>query len=131
MFILRNKYLISAAVTGILLLYFFLDARKLPFPQCPFYMVFDLYCPGCGSQRAMSALLHGDIISSLHNNVLLVIFLPMLFYSGIVSFISKGKKTIAFWYDPLFVKMVMLVVLSFWLLRNLPVYPFSTLAPLT
>ena len=41
-------------------------------PKCMFYQTTGLYCPGCGATRALSALLHGDLKSSLHNNVLLI-----------------------------------------------------------
>jgi hypothetical protein len=38
--------------------------QKLLLP-CPVHFFTGLYCPGCGGTRAIRALLHGDVISSL------------------------------------------------------------------
>src|SRR3954466_12613514 len=122
--ILRTKRLaIITAVVFIPLLYFFADARINAFPKCPFYSIVHLYCPGCGSQRALSALLHGDIFEAIHDNILLILFLPLLLYSAYVQLRYAGGKKMRLWYDPLFVKIVLVTVLSFWVLRNLPFFP--------
>ncbi len=123
------KLIGSAAVIGILLLYFFLDARKYPFPRCPFFTITHFYCPGCGSQRALSSLLHGQVIEAFRYNSLLVVFIPFLLYSGFVQLRYSGKQTVLLFYKPFFVHIVLAVVLLFWMLRNLPFYPFSILAP--
>lgn len=48
------------------------------YPTCPFYAVTDLYCPGCGSLRAMHALTRGDIATAIDRNILTVAALPLL-----------------------------------------------------
>ena len=124
------KLIIGTVVAGMLLLYFFFDARQYPFPRCPFYVVTNFYCPGCGSQRALSSLLHGEIAQALHNNCLLVFFIPFLLYSAFVQLRSGGNKPVLLFYNPLFVRIVLIFVISFWMLRNLPFYPFSILVPI-
>ncbi|MEU4315463.1 DUF2752 domain-containing protein [Nocardia sp. NPDC024068] len=42
---------------------------------CPVYALFGVYCPGCGGMRAVHNLTDGNIIDSLHSNLLA---LPML-----------------------------------------------------
>ncbi|MEO6943024.1 MAG: DUF2752 domain-containing protein [Terrimesophilobacter sp.] len=42
------------------------------FPQCPILHYFGIQCPGCGGTRAMYSLLHGDIITSITMNPLVV-----------------------------------------------------------
>jgi hypothetical protein len=127
---LQNKYLAGAAVAAVLLLYFFLDVRSVFFPKCPFYLLSHLYCPGCGSQRSLSALLHGNIIAALHNNFMLIVFLPLLLWSVILHFSFSDRRKVFLFYHPLFGKMVVILVISFWILRNIPIYPFNLLAPL-
>ena len=51
-------------------------------PKCPvkFFTGFD--CPGCGSQRAIHALLHGDLAGAFGYNAILFLFIPLLALTG-------------------------------------------------
>lgn len=124
-----KKLLLGVAILISGLLYFFFDARQGGFPPCPFYFLTGWFCPGCGSQRALSALLHGSIFEALHYNVIMILFLPLLLYSAIISFVNAGVQKMRLWYNPLFVKIVLIMVVCFWIFRNIPLYPFSVLAP--
>lgn len=124
---------VSTTVSLLALLYFFMDAR-IPgfFPSCPFHSLTGLFCPGCGSQRAISALLHADLIQAVHYNVLLVLTLPLVIYSAFVFVFNtfrKNKIVPLLFYSPFFTKVLLIVVVCFGVLRNLPYYPFTFLAP--
>lgn len=125
--------IIAATVPVLVLLYFFADARYSGFfPRCPFFTLTGLLCPGCGSQRAVSSLLHGQIMQAINYNVLLVASLPLLFYSlliGLLNVFRSKQLTQKIFYSPVFVKIVLAVVVLFGVLRNIPVYPFTMLAP--
>lgn len=41
-------------------------------PKCPFKMITGLSCPGCGIQRAIHALLHGEIKEAIQYNYYLL-----------------------------------------------------------
>jgi len=125
-----KKILLVVTIVGLLLVYFFIDARKGGFPECPFHLLTGWFCPGCGSQRALSSLLHGNILAAMHNNILMVAFLPLLLYSAFVNLRYAGTRKMKLWYDPLFVKIVLVSVVCFWIFRNIPLHPFSILAPL-
>ena len=130
---IRKLILIITTVSFGALLYFIIDARYTSiFPHCPFNTITGYYCPGCGSQRAISALLHGDVMQALHFNLLLVLSLPMVGYSAFIhtyNTFAKLQLQQSLFYSPLFVKFVFLVVLLFWIVRNISMYPFSLLAP--
>ena len=89
-------------------------------PKCMFHQLTGLYCPGCGATRALSAMLHGDVKASLHNNLLLFPLLALIAFMIIKPGISL-KRPVAF--------TIIAVVLLFTILRNIPVAPFTYLAP--
>ena len=128
----KNIILVSIVAIAASLLYFYYNpVYSNFFPRCVFHSVTNLDCPGCGSQRALHALLNGHILEAADFNLLTVLFLPLLAYSAIVAianaFFNQSWSQKIF-YPPLFTKIVLVVVLLFWILRNIPVSPFSWLS---
>ena len=89
-------------------------------PKCMVYQWTGLYCPGCGCTRALSTLLHGDLKASLHNNLLLI---PGSLTAAIL--IVKPGISLR---RPVAVAIVVVIV-AFTVLRNIPCAPFTLLAP--
>lgn len=98
-------------------------------PPCSFHALTGLYCPGCGSTRALHALLHGDVTQAMAMNPLLVIALPLLalMACNAAGWLPQGserfRRSIG---NP---KLWLAVLLGYWILRNLPWWPFAWLAP--
>lgn len=46
------------------------------YPECPIYRYLHMECPGCGTTRAIAALLHGHFTEALRLNALTTILLP-------------------------------------------------------
>ena len=98
--------------------------------QCWFYQLTGLYCPGCGSGRAVHALLQGQLRRAFGYNVLL--FLLGVPCAAVVGheylrlvFPRLGLKPVMF---PRALELVCLaLVLGFWIARNIPALAF--LAP--
>lgn len=113
--------------------YFFTDARySAVFPKCPFFGLTGYLCPGCGAQRGISSLLHGNVIQAMHDNLLLVAGLPVVISVSVVNVLNfrEAQKFIQrLIISTSFVQMAFGVVMLFWFLRNIPVYPFTLLAP--
>lgn len=60
------------------LFYYFVDpSAHMWVPKCPFLLLTGLKCPGCGSQRAIHACLHGQWHEIWHYNAL---FIPAIIY---------------------------------------------------
>jgi hypothetical protein len=122
---------ILAAPVAILMLYFQNPQKSAFFPPCPFHFFTGLYCPGCGSLRATHQLLHGNITAALSYNVMLVIFIPFLitWLVNEIFYLVTGKKLINYFLSPVFIWGIFFLITSFAILRNLPFYPFTILAP--
>ncbi|OCX50760.1 hypothetical protein BEL04_18680 [Mucilaginibacter sp. PPCGB 2223] len=100
------------------------------FPKCPFYTITGFDCPGCGSQRAIYCLLHGQLVQAVRFNLLLVLSLPFLlvhFGHKAASVILKKDIRWRLLYRPLTPVVIFTVVLVFWIMRNVPAYPFILL----
>jgi hypothetical protein len=57
------------------------DPNRGGFPVCPLHAATGLNCPGCGTQRALHALLHGHVGVALHDNAFAILALPVLVYA--------------------------------------------------
>lgn len=64
-----------AALAAAVLLRFPPD-RYTFYPQCPIYRYLHLLCPGCGTTRALAALLHGNLGEALRLNALTTLLMP-------------------------------------------------------
>lgn len=71
----------AAAVIGAF--YFVFDPEQFRWmPQCMFLRLTGYQCPGCGSQRMLHALLHGDLAAAWHANAYLLAMLPVIIFMG-------------------------------------------------
>jgi hypothetical protein len=56
------------------------------YPQCPIYRYLHLQCPGCGSTRAVAALLHGHIAEAMRLNALTTVLAPFAAIYAVVCY---------------------------------------------
>jgi hypothetical protein len=128
---LRASTLVVMAAGGLSFLYLFDPGTSDLYPPCPLLMLTDCYCPGCGSLRALHQLTRGHLIAALGLNPLMMLLLPFVAYflvsRAILAVTGRPLRTIFF--RPLFIWMLLGLTLAYWLLRNIPTYPFSLLAP--
>ena len=96
---------------------------------CPFYKLTGLYCPGCGSGRAVAAILRGELWIAFRQN-------PMLFILGFPSIAVLIWEYIRIVFDVRKMKpvtppqwliySVLVLLVGFWILRNIPWFSFLT-----
>ena len=118
--------------TGLAILFFVLNPTEHEiFPRCVFNSVTGYYCPGCGSQRAIHSLLHLNFAGVVGNNFLFLPAVLLLIYHYSFVFLNKkfSWKLPNIFYFKSTPWIILAIIILFWILRNLPVYPFNILAP--
>jgi len=130
---MKIKYILFFIIgIALVTIYVSVNPSEVDFlPKCPFYFFTSLYCPGCGSQRATHQLLNFNFLGVFQQNVLYVIGLFIIGYQLIVLAINTFLKKNIYNYlnhpkTPIF---LLVFIVSFWILRNIPSYPFNLLAP--
>ncbi|MDT5176484.1 MAG: hypothetical protein QOJ95_682 [Mycobacterium sp.] len=100
-----------------------------PLPVCPTKALLGIDCPGCGSLRMISCLLHGDLLGALRYNALgLVSVLFLLWAFGAWTYGRIVGRRIVSWQHHRWAAVAALVLVSAWfVVRNLPIAPFASL----
>jgi hypothetical protein len=126
----------AATITGIaawLLVVGLSDPAAYPgWYRCPLDAATGLLCPGCGSTRATHALLNAQPLMSLRNNPLVILLglpaLAVLLRSAALRIMGRSPALdrLPGWTG----YAVLAIVLSFWLVRNIPLDALEPLRPL-
>ena len=110
----------AVVVAGVVIYSTFDPSASRWFPRCPFLRLTGLKCPGCGTQRAIHALLHGDVLSALHFNALLPVSIPLLLLYGYAELVRTRKPR---FYNRVnsvtAILAVLIVVIVWWIVRNI------------
>ena len=116
----------SLLIAGAAYLFIFEPGKTGFFPPCPFRFLTGWQCPGCGSTRALHQILHGHFEAAFMLNPLLTLGIPlMLFaflrYSVIVMRAGVPRPNAL---PAPYIYAMFFVIVSFWVFRNTPFYPF-------
>ena len=126
------KTLSVVAIGGMGLLYIYnndpSDPRML---SCPIYEHLQLYCPGCGTTRALYQLLHGNLLAAFRYNSLMLVSIPLLMYMSIAQLLNEiwGWQLPRVFRTSTDINIVLSIILIYTVLRNIPLFPFALLAP--
>lgn len=134
MAVIKKRYKIALLLSllgAIFFIYFSFNPTKHSFfLPCPFRYATGYLCPGCGSQRAFHQLLHGNLLQAFRLNPLLMLTLPILLYGiGLVAynFIFGTNYRFKLLYNNTFLYTYFIIVLIYWITRNIAVAPFTYL----
>ncbi|MER7467012.1 DUF2752 domain-containing protein [Streptomyces sp. NPDC097981] len=89
------------------------------FPRCPFRALTGLDCPGCGSLRALHQLVHGNVPAAADYNLLLVVLLPCAVVVWLRVVTGRTSRRVL---PPWWPRVVLVVVVLWTVVRNLPVF---------
>jgi hypothetical protein len=92
------------------------------YPRCPVHEYLHLDCPGCGSTRALAALLHGNLSAALHFNALFVLLLPIALASAAIAYRRALRNEPSAWphLSAPAIYATLAAALVFTVARNLP-----------
>jgi len=104
------------------------EVRGHLIPGCPFRTFTGLDCPGCGGTRAVYALTQGDVARAFEHNVLVMLVLPLL----VVAWAAWLAFRLGWRTRPLVLSAragytIATAFMVFWVVRNLPWFPFTWL----
>lgn len=119
-YIYKYRYILIAILLLVLgVVYFIYDpGTGFFFPKCPFWMITGFPCAGCGSQRAIHALLHLDISAAARYNFLVLVFVPiigLLMFSSI--FRNKFPRLYFMTHHKVSAYALLTIILLWWVLR--------------
>ena len=110
---------------------YFHDPVVYPIP-CAIHLLTGLYCPGCGAGRACFALLHGKLPGAFSYNPLMVILIPFIcLYVAVrgLDWAVTGGNHVDGKISVKLLVAILVLILIYGIVRNIPVLPFSLLAP--
>jgi hypothetical protein len=128
---LATMFLAGATLLVATTVFFFNPSTSRFYPVCQFHQLTGLDCPGCGMTRALYALLHGDLLTALHDNALFItlIFAAAVRSGGFALNKIRGRRNGVF-FPAKFLWLLLVLSLVFTVLRNLPAFAFlSPTAP--
>lgn len=129
-FQLSRILILSFVITGVILVFLFNPETSF-YPPCIFKKITNLQCPGCGSARACYHLLHGNFLIAVNYNLLVTGFLPLIALEGfsrVFKFKDQRGSKLQVIRNHVRPMLVLAIVVIFWIVRNLPFYPFNLLS---
>jgi drug/metabolite transporter (DMT)-like permease len=119
------------AIIAVGAVFFFVNPATTAFyPKCLFHEMTGLYCPGCGSTRALYCLLHGEFREALCDNALVVLALPLLGAILLARTFRRRPPVVATQSKLGWLGLLLAAIAVFGIVRNIPCRPFSLLTPL-
>ena len=99
-----------------------------PYPRCPTAVLLGWDCPACGTLRGVHALTQGRVVDALDHNLLLAVAVPL---AAVVWWRwareALGRPVRPFHWPAAGTIMVIVVSVTFALLRNVPIAALSWL----
>ncbi len=101
------------------------------FPVCPLLALTGIACPGCGLTRGFHALFHGDLITAIDFNALVLVWAAVIGWAvlSLAVLAARGRGLYMWPTRPRFMWAFMIVLVGFGILRNIPAWPLTILYP--
>lgn len=122
---MQDKRILWAGVFIVLMailfmVYFFVDPMEVKWmPRCIWKVATGTDCPGCGSQRMVHALTHGDLRTAWQANAYALCMLPLVgFMLWLELFRKEYPRIYGRFHSPVVIWVLTGSVFIWWILRN-------------
>ncbi len=112
----------AATMLALVMVYEVPPGENSFYPSCPFFQLTGWECPGCGSTRALHALLHLRWVEAMALNPVFTALFPFLLMWGIAQYVSflRTGGFIALKIPRRAYAVIAMLIFVFGILRNLP-----------
>lgn len=121
----KRALIITIVVVGLIILYGIFDpAASIIAPKCLFKTLTGYDCPSCGGQRALHALLNGEVGRAFMLNPFLFVVAPLIIT---IAYSSFSKSKLAQHLKPIVqsttaIGIYLFLYFGWWILRNTPLW---------
>lgn len=115
-------YVFPLIIVALFVLYYFVNPMWAKFPiQCPWYLLTNTQCPACGFQRALHALLNGDLSKALAYNYFFIFSVPYVIMAILSTWYNYNHifdKLKLFVFHRYTLNCYIVLYFSWWIIRN-------------
>ena len=118
-------------IAGAVALFFLDPSKQIFFPKCAFFVSTGYSCPGCGSSRALYQLTHGNVLEAVRLNpgILCLLGMGVTDFGHYIRSTTQARPHHTLFANTWLVIGLVIAMLIYAVLRNLPWAPFTSLAP--
>lgn len=115
-------YVFPLIVLAVGICYYFVNPLTSQFPlRCIWYDLTGTQCPGCGFQRALHSLLHGNLQAALKYNYFFIISIPYASLAILATWYNYKNMFDSlrnFVYHRYMLKTYVVLYFAWWIVRN-------------
>lgn len=114
------RFILFAGIAALMVYAFFDPAETWWMPKCPVHFLTGFNCPGCGSQRAIHAMLHGDFSGAFRENAILFLVIPFIIVVAFAELQRNRYPSLYRWVTKWWVVGTLTAIIVVWgVVRNL------------
>ena len=100
-----------------------------PVPPCPIKMLLHIDCPLCGGTRMVEAVVHGDLPLAFRMNAVALVLVVAAVWAVVAVVVERvADRRMPSWHRLRWAWPIVCAVVAAWfVIRNIPVEPFTAL----